>query len=665
MMDGKENGNTTEYVNTRVNAKDTLTLSSGNDTVLSGAQALGNRIVADVGNNLTLTSLQDIDNYQSKQTSVSGGFSFTFGTMTGSANLSVSKSKTKSEYASVGDQSGLFAGDAGYDLYVGNHTQLNGAVIASTAGAANNALSTGTLGWSAIENAASYKASSYSAGGGFSVTEQKDDQGNVKKDKNGNSLKDTDASPTMPFAMSSSGSASGTTNSAVSAGTITVRNGNAQQQNVSELSRDTDTANGSIGKIFDKDKVASDMELAKGITELAGQFSSDLSRNKVQDAKAEAENRLMLTSDKYRQATPAERASMLADDATYHEQIKTWGVGGTVPMAITAVTAAFSGITAGNLGAAASGAMAPYIARQIKAATGDNVIANAMAHAVEGAVLAQMAGNSATAGAVGSAGGELIARSIVATLYPGVEAQNLTEEQKHIVSALSQISSGILGGLEGNSVASIATAQIAGKNAVENNDLSLPGGMMSSIDAAGSWNRYAEANGLTLEQKEAGLHKLATGDLPEGANIPKVIINGYKDGVLIAGAAYLGPAASIGKAVGGAIIAEIANGSYQWFDLNQPGNESKGWDYWGSASAGITGALAPGRGVWKNVGIAAGGAVFTDGPDVGAVGGAALGALAGGFFGELAPFPGEMNDLFGGIGGEVISNKFKDKVNDN
>ncbi len=665
MMDGKENGNTTEYVNTRVNAKDMLTLSSGNDTVLSGAQALGNRIVADVGNNLTLTSLQDIDNYQSKQTSVSGGFSFTFGTMTGSANLSVSKSKTKSEYASVGDQSGLFAGDAGYDVYVGNHTQLNGAVIASTAGAANNALSTGTLGWSAIENAASYKASSYSAGGGFSVTEQKDDQGNVKKDKNGNSLKDTDASPTMPFAMSSSGSASGTTNSAISAGTITVRNGNAQQQHVSELSRDTDNANGSIGKIFDKDKVASDMELAKGITELAGQFSSDLSRNKVQDAKAEAENRLMLTSDKYRQATPAERASMLADDATYHEQIKTWGVGGTVPMAITAVTAAFSGITAGNLGAAASGAMAPYIARQIKAATGDNVIANAMAHAVEGAVLAQMAGNSATAGAIGSAGGELIARSIVATLYPGVEAQNLTEEQKHIVSALSQISSGILGGLEGNSVAAIATAQVAGKNAVENNDLSLPGGMMSSIDAAGSWNRYAEANGLTLEQKEAGLHKLATGDLPEGANIPKVIINGYKDGVLIAGAAYLGPAASIGKAVGGAIIAEIANGSYQWFDLNQPGNESKGWDYWGSASAGITGALAPGRGVWKNVGIAAGGAVFTDGPDVGAVGGAALGALAGGFFGELAPFPGEMNDLFGGIGGEIISNKFKDKVNDN
>ena len=68
--------------------------------------------------------------------------------MTGSAGLSLSQSKVNSEYASVGDQSGLFAGNGGYDIYVGNHTQLNGAVIASTAQAADNALSTGTLGWS-------------------------------------------------------------------------------------------------------------------------------------------------------------------------------------------------------------------------------------------------------------------------------------------------------------------------------------------------------------------------------------------------------------------------------------------------------------------------------------------------------------------------------------
>lgn len=106
---------------------------------------------------------------------------------------------------------------------------------------------------------------------------------------------------------------------------------------------------------------------------------------------------------------------------------------------------------------------------------------------------------------------------------------------------------------------------------------------------------------------------------------------------MIAGAWYLGPAASFGKVISGRVIAEIANGSYQWFDLNRLGNENKTWDYKGSISAGITGALAPGLGVWQNVGIAAGGAVFTDGPDAGAVSAAAAGAWAGGMFGEHAP----------------------------
>jgi len=132
---------------------------------------------------------------------------------------------------------------------------------------------------------------------------------------------------------------------------------------------------------------------------------------------------------------------------------------------------------------------------------------------------------------------------------------------------------------------------------VENNALSLPKGMID-YGAAASWNQYAETEGLTAEQKQAGLDKLAKGDMPDGVNITKVIVNGSVDGALITGAWYIGPAATAGKVVGGAIIAEIANGSYQWFDLSKPGNENKGWDYKGSAVAGVTGALAPGRGVW-------------------------------------------------------------------
>ena len=168
--------------------------------------------------------------------------------------------------------------------------------------------------------------------------------------------------------------------------------------------------------------------------------------------------------------------------------------------------------------------------------------------------------------------------------------------------------------------------------------------------------------------------KLVTGELPEGANITKVIVEGYQDGVMIAGAWYLGPAASVGKAIGGGVIAEIANGSYQWFDLSQPGNENKNWDWKSSASAGIAGMLAPGRTIGQNVGIAAGGAFFTDGPDTGSIGGAAVGAWAGGQFGEYAPgivnsltgkeVPGFMFDAAGSFGGEILGGYIKDAVND-
>ncbi|EPU6503895.1 hypothetical protein [Escherichia albertii] len=64
---------------------------------------------------------------------------------------------------------------------------------------------------------------------------------------------------------------------------------------------------------------------------------------------------------------------------------------------------------------------------------------------------------------------------------------------------------------------------------VENDALSLPSGMVSYGQAVASWNQYSDANNLTPEQKQAGLDKLAKGELPEGANISKVIVDGYKD----------------------------------------------------------------------------------------------------------------------------------------
>ena len=99
--------------------------------------------------------------------------------------------------------------------------------------------------------------------------------------------------------------------------------------------------------------------------------------------------------------------------------------------------------------------------------------ANAMAHAVLGAITAQLNNQSAVAGAVGAGGGELVARVIVGIRFPGRDISSLTEGEKQEVSALSQLAAGLAGGLAADSSAGVVTGSQAAKNAVENNSLSV------------------------------------------------------------------------------------------------------------------------------------------------------------------------------------------------
>ncbi|MGL6559286.1 DUF637 domain-containing protein [Aeromonas dhakensis] len=136
-----------------------------------------------------------------------------------------------------------------------------------------------------------------------------------------------------------------------------------------------------------------------------------------------------------------------------------------------------------------------------------------------------------------------------------------------------------------------------------------------------------------------------------------------KSGALIVGTAYLGPVASVGSVATGSTISVLANGTYQWYDLSQPGNENKSWDYWASTSAALTGALSPGRGVWENTSIAIGATLITDGVDGGALSGTTIGSLAGGVVGKYIPvgmdkmpvdikIPSVIYDYFGGVTSE-------------
>ncbi|MDU4645013.1 MAG: VENN motif pre-toxin domain-containing protein, partial [Klebsiella aerogenes] len=155
-----------------------------------------------------------------------------------------------------------------------------------------------------------------------------------------------------------------------------------------------------------------------------------------------------------------------------------YDTGGKYQKVAQAVTAAMQGLAGGNLAQAASGAVSPYVAEIIHSQTTDsatgkvNVEANAMAHAVWGAIAAASGNNSALAGAAGAVSGELLGRWIAAEYYPGVKTEELSDEQKSTISALSTLAAGLMGGLSGGSSADAVAGAQAGKNAVENNYLS-------------------------------------------------------------------------------------------------------------------------------------------------------------------------------------------------
>ncbi|MGQ7557978.1 hypothetical protein ACTGYQ_11960, partial [Streptococcus suis] len=71
-------------------------------------------------------------------------------------------------YNSTTQQTGIAAGAGGYQINVGNHTQLDGAVIASTADPSKNLLSTESLGVTDLSNQANYSGGSFGGSVGFS-----------------------------------------------------------------------------------------------------------------------------------------------------------------------------------------------------------------------------------------------------------------------------------------------------------------------------------------------------------------------------------------------------------------------------------------------------------------------------------------------------------------
>lgn len=475
---GHENGTTLTHTNTTLDAGNHVTLNAGRDATLTGAQVSGEKITADVKRNLTLQSEQDSDHYDSKQQSASAGASFTYGSMSGSANVSLSQDKIHSNFDSVKDQTGLFAGKEGFDVTTGQHTQLDGAVIASTVDKSKNRLDTGTLGFSDIHNQADFSAQhqGISVGTGGSV---------------GSQLLANMATNTLS-GVNKSGHENSTTHAAVSDGSLIVRNTADQKQDTSTLSRDTEHAANGLSPIFDKEKVQRQLQQAQMVSDISSQVLDIYNTNEAikatrkatedmqnaatrQDARTQAEKELKAE----KKQSDEEAITARAYQNLYNKALKDNDarVGDPMRQAVTASVAVLSGLAGGDIKAALANGAAPYLATGLKLLTGGEtpsdkqMAVRLLGHAIIGGVVAELNGAPAAGGAVGAVTGEVAAITI-SKLYFGKPPSELNESEREQLSGMSTIAAALAGSLASDSAAGTIAGAQAGKNAVENNYLS-------------------------------------------------------------------------------------------------------------------------------------------------------------------------------------------------
>ncbi|EPF5869551.1 hemagglutinin repeat-containing protein [Morganella morganii] len=470
---GFEKGNSQFATDTTVNAGKTLTINSGNDTTLKGAQAQGEKVIVSAGGNLTLQSEQAVDNYDSKQTSLSAGGSI--GLSSGSLNISASRDKMHSEYESVQNQTGIYAGKEGFEVTVGKHTQLDGAVIASAADKDKNTLDTGTLGFNNLENKAEYQVEhqggSLSSGGAVG--------GNLV----------SNLGSALAVADNKKESSSNTTHAAVSDGKWIIRDTENQKQDVTDLSRDTDNAHSALNQIFDKEKEQNRVKEQQLLGEIGVQVI-DIARTHAK-ANATEKAKVDFQGKKPTEAEFNQRVEEYLTESGF-------GTGGKYTRAMQAATAAVQGLMNGDLNAALANGAAPFIANEIKnLIPDDDADANlkrTIAHGIANAALALAKGENAAAQATGAMTGEAI--GILAESVYKKQPGELTEQEKENVSAWATLASGLAGGLVGGDTQSAANSAQAGKTTVENNLLSNKYGVESLDEKGKALHKKLEEAGI-------------------------------------------------------------------------------------------------------------------------------------------------------------------------
>ena len=321
---GKGKGQTEETTLTHtpsdITAKDTVSLSSGNDTLIRGGTVKGNKVTANAGR-MSIESEQDKKNYKEKSKTSGLSISYTPGSAV-TVSGGKGKTNTDSTYESVTKQAGIYAGKEGYDIQVKNNTRLKGAIIDSKAPAEKNKLTTGTLTWENIDNKAEYKTKA----SGITVST------NAVSKLNPLGLGYV---PTIPV----KGKAGSITYAAIADSIITT----TKEKTDKEISHDTENALNTLSEIFDKKKIEEKQEYVNILSQVGYRLIGDIAGHK--------ENELNKKAEKARK----ENNSILAEK--YEKEAKKWSESGTNRIAMHGIMGALvskeagAGMTKGLTGA--------------------------------------------------------------------------------------------------------------------------------------------------------------------------------------------------------------------------------------------------------------------------------------------------------------------------
>ena len=379
--------------------------------------------------NLSIQSVQDRETYQSKQQNanvqVTVGYGF-------SASGSYSQSKVKADHASVTEQSGIYAGEDGYQIKVGDNTDLKGGIITSGKSAEDkgkNLFQTAPLTASDIQNHSRYEGKSF--GIGASVAISGESMGQNRPADSGPGIRLTDASKGQnnnnAIGYGSDGdSKNSTTRSGINTRNIHItdkagqlaRTGRTAEETEARIHTgiDTETADQHSGRLknsFDKDAVAKEINLQREVTQEFGKNAAQTtaavsdklgntqSYERYQAAKTLLEAKLQNTDSEAEKA--AIRTSLgqvnayLAENQSRYDTWKEGGIGRSI------LHGAAGGLTTGNLGGILAGGgtslAAPYLD---KAAENLGPAGKAAVNALGGAAIGYAAGGNVGTAAVGA-----------------------------------------------------------------------------------------------------------------------------------------------------------------------------------------------------------------------------------------------------------------------